>query len=298
MSLESANTHIVSPPVVSAAPKLHHMPTYLLVDPYFSEPRDLAIDTTYAQTFDELLAMRRQGWQGREIHVATDPNPIIDPRKLPYLIPLQDAQDPLLAQALAMAQQEHSVALETGLGIHRVATLLETELPADQLMQRLQRMWVLWLFGKPRYLRIADPRVMEMLPHLLDLSMLHAWLGPIAYWHHLGRNAQWYCLPGAVAEELNPDELWTVRRAAQLQTLAEQAPRLQFTQQETQKLLSHQTLSAALLQLQRHGQQITPAHYQQGWAYLEQLRIQGVSDHDILCEKTVQHLYPHVALTE
>lgn len=194
-------------------PQLSGLPLYAVVDPYFGEPPALDIEIQQAQSFEALAALRKTGWQGHEVTVASGSNPVINPRQLPYLVALDGANDPLLAKLLEAAASEYTEAIENDKGVLRIGALIETAIEPDRLMVRLQRMWCVKLGSQHRYLRIADPRVFEMLQVLFDEKELQYWLGPIACWHFQGRGSLWQKFDGAASESLIEREEGFYRRA-------------------------------------------------------------------------------------
>jgi len=217
-------------------PKLSGLPLYLLVDPYFGDPPSLDIDPQPANTFGALASLRQAAWQGRVVEVAAHSDPVIEPRTLPYLVALDGPSDPVLTMALQMAHAERDEAMESGRGVARIGALLETALHPFRVMDRLQRMWVVSPHGTRRYLRFSDARVFELLTHLFDAQELQAWLGPIAHWHYMARDARWHACDGAAAESLIEGEEAMYRRAQHLEMLASSHARLPWTPERLSRL--------------------------------------------------------------
>jgi len=195
-------------PSISRPPELAGLSTYALVDPYFGEYPDSGLDVSASTSFSGLARSRSDAWEGRFVQVAESTEPLIDPRRLPYLVYLEGAEDPLLARMIDAAFQEHQAVL-TGqfAGIYRVGTLIETSLPPKLLMQRLERMWECTPgIGTVHYVRVADRRVVEALAELVGQESFSRWLGPIARWHILARDFSWKTFRGAVDETTFPEE--------------------------------------------------------------------------------------------
>lgn len=258
-------------------PQLHGLPLYLVVDPYFGDPPSLDIDAGSAASFEALASLRRNAW-GRDVHLSTWPAPVIEPAKLPYLVALQGERDRVLSFAADVARQERQEAIESQCGVYRMGALLETALAPIEAIDWLRRMWTTWVNGKVGYLRMADPRVFEMLTHLFDAPDLAAWLGPLAHWYFPSRNGAWCCRDGAAADSETHSEDEVLQRAQRLQSLACGEPTLDWTPQRKARLAHSEFLSRALGQLQAQALLVEPGHYPLGWRALERARRHGLRD--------------------
>lgn len=270
----------------ASSPRLNGLPLYLLIDPFFGEPAALDIDLESVDTFDALASIRQAAWMGRAVELPTAPDPVIEPLSLPYLVTLKDSNDPVLTMALQMARDEREEALASGRGITRIGALLETRLPADRVMDRLQRMWSVSFGGVNRYLRMSDARVFELLTHLFEAHELRLWLGPIDHWHYLARDGCWQAFDGAVADTLIESEEALYCRSSRLEQLADSEPRLPWTSERRSRLADSQVLSRALTQLQRLSSYRGGDCHQKGWAAVTQGRHQGLRDPDDLVAYT------------
>lgn len=255
---------------------------YVLIDPYFSEPYLPGIDPKPIQSFDALCRNRESGWQ-REVYVATGEHPIRDPLKLPYLVALDGHDDEWLPDLLELASGEATRAVEKGSGRFTVGAFIESDLPAERLMSRLQVMWKLRLAGEDRYLRLADPRVFEMLAHLLPPQGLRTWLGPIARWHVRSRLGTWVAHLGLADESLIEEESELYERSRRLLEF-EKAP-AQFPvgdYERRNRLQFGEVVSLCMTQLQQRGRlhdaEGLAAAYEAAWIGARRARDLGLRD--------------------
>lgn len=251
----------------SIVPLLSDLPVYALVDPFFREPLLADVNTNGVDSFEKLRTAREDGWD-REVAVAMGADPLIDPLRLPYIVTLKGADDPLLPSLIEQAQVEAREALEADVGVFTLGSLIQTELTPQALITRLESMWTFQVQGADRYLRLADPRVFEMLAHLCSANDLRNYLGPIARWHVRTRNGVWAAFAGKADELETAAEEAQFRRAAFLAECAGISPRLP-SHQLAPKLLHSEAISRSLTRLQRafadSDSRITSDTYQAAW---------------------------------
>lgn len=230
-------------------PSLCGLPLYALINAYAGEPSLLGA-AIYASSFDELRAKRAEAWGGRPIELAESDQPANDPLRLPYLVALEGPQDPLYAQLLEFAGQEAAAAAESGKGVFTMGAFIETALPAQRLMLRLQEMWKGRVYGGKPYLQVADPRGFEMLAGLLGADVVAKWLGPIARWHVRQRDGHWASHLGLADESLIDAEEDFFRRTERLARF-EQTPAhapidfMQYRRLERYSVVVSKALTAA-----------------------------------------------------
>ncbi|GAA5172345.1 hypothetical protein [Viridibacterium curvum] len=268
----------------SGALQLEQLPTYALIDPFFGEPPAWDCITDTAQTFDALADARAAVWE-RQIWVADSPKPLVSPHRLPYLVELNGARDPLIKQLCEYAQEEQMTSADNVASTeYRLGSFVQTSLPPALLMGRLQTMWA-YRFGgaAPRYLRIADRRVMELLCHLLQPESIAAWLGPIARWHVLSRRGVWISASG-ILDETQFDENESLRRVESLSASALSTARLRPTPAEHLRIASSEAASRALLLWQRAGKVVDDSAHRAVWAGIETARTHSLSSPEDLAE--------------
>jgi len=178
-----------------APPNLCGLPLYLLVDPYFGEPSFVAFQVSEEDPPAVTQERRERAWQRSVFAVPSSEHPIA-PASLPYLIALNGSTDEWLEAATEEAAHDHAQSLETGFHKIGTGTLIETSLSGDALMARLEQMWTVYISGKRKHLRLASPRVMELVFQSAAPPDAQAWLGPIERWHHLTRHGQWHMVRG------------------------------------------------------------------------------------------------------
>lgn len=156
-------------------------PLYVLIDP-FAGDLELGIDAT--------------GKPHQRIRVpGTDLNQAVE--QLPFLVEIEDARDPLLAQSVEWAALEHMVACGAGDGPYRIGGWLQPHATGSGAVLARQIGALLHASGAPhggRYLRLADRRVLALLRHapLLSAAMSAApTLRPIDWYAQLQGIAAW-----------------------------------------------------------------------------------------------------------
>ena len=162
-------------------------PLYVLVDP-FAGDLELGIDATGKPH-------RRIQVSGPDLNQAAE--------QLPFLVEIEDALDPLLAQSVEWAALEHMVACGAGDGPYRIGGWLQPHATGNGATLARQIGALLHASGEPhggRYLRLADRRVLALLRHapLLSAAMpatstlrpidWHTQLQGIAAWTYLDAN--------------------------------------------------------------------------------------------------------------
>jgi len=156
----------------SLARQLAPGPVYLLIDPMSSDVSQ-PIDT-YPRHPVTCAALQSPAEQ------------------LPYLVELRDANDPLLAQSIAWAAEEHLRACANGSGPCRIAGWLQPHVPNGGATLARQIGALLQARNAPgggHYLRLADRRVLALL-HRLESPAID-WprqLKGMAHWIYLDAN--------------------------------------------------------------------------------------------------------------
>ncbi|MCW7537334.1 hypothetical protein OOT46_05640 [Aquabacterium sp. A7-Y] len=255
------------------------LPLFALIDPFFREPHLLASDTRVAGDVAALQTMRREGWR-REVWMP-EGQPLIHPLRLPYLVQLDGKADEHFPLLLETTEREAEQAVETGVGKFTIGAVLESELAPELLMQWVEAMWTVQIGPGNRYLRIADPRVFELLTHLLGVGEMQNWLGPIARWHVRTRDGVWVSHAGAVAIDSGCDEQALYSRQARLQTIARERPRLKLSPERKRRMEASELVSLSLTELQRHRAGPLPEDsHERAWRGLERCRELGLASAD------------------
>lgn len=143
---------------------------YLLIDPFLG---DVEADTS-------AYARHPLANEGAQVPAA----------QWPYLIEIKDAQDPLLAQSLAWAAQEHLRACVNGSGACRIGGWIQPHAGNTRAALARQLGALLVATGTSpagRYLRLADRRVLM----LLNPADLPVEASAIDWAHQLTGMAQW-----------------------------------------------------------------------------------------------------------
>lgn len=118
---------------------------YLLIDPFLGDV-DPPID-------------------GHPRHLVPGEGTHVPAAQWPYLIELEDAQDPLLARSIEWAAHEHLCACINGSGAYRIGAWLQPHAGngASALARQLGAFLVASGASRTRYLRLADRRVLALL---------------------------------------------------------------------------------------------------------------------------------------
>lgn len=225
---------------------------YALVDPFFGEPPGFECSSDQAASFAELSKCRAQAW-GRPVWVAAGQRPLIEPHRLPFIVQLE-AGDPLLEDLLQQSVAEHAANLDGASSrAYRLGSFIESGMPPELIMQRLERMWSYshQSLG-PRYLRLGDWRVMELLIHLVRPQIISQWLGPFVAWYCLGRSFEWHIVRGVVGGAVL-SETDQFRRLRVFEEAAIQGANLRLDDAEHALLLHSESVSLALTHLQQVG---------------------------------------------
>lgn len=256
-------------PMTSLQPGLCGLPLYALINAFGGEPALLGTGI-HANSFDELRTKRAQAWGGRPIELAESEQPANDVLRLPYLVALEGAHDPLYAQLLQFAEHEAAAQTETGKGAFAMGAFIETALRADRLMQRLQCMWSAPVNGARPYLQVADPRCFETLAYLFGEPRMCRWLGPIARWHVRQRSGHWATHLGAADESFIKAEEDLYRREQRLAQFEQLPARAPMDTWQYRKLERHSlAVALALTQAQRHPQGLDAHAQARAWQALD-----------------------------
>lgn len=159
---------------------------YLLIDPMLGDPVLPEVPPA-SMSREALNALRTSAWE-RGTHVLLLPERLnMDAAFAPYLVELQDAQDPWLEASVQWAVQE---TVQTWIAEpdqetpHRVGGWLQSAAQGAALADLLSG----WLrlraagAGRASYLRLADRRVLSLVAHVLGADhMAHA-LPPLQQW--------------------------------------------------------------------------------------------------------------------
>jgi len=198
-------------------------PIYALIDPFFGEPPFIDMSQRPATEAD-VQAAREAAWQ-RQVLCAPTSTPPVDWIKLPYLVRMPDESDSWLKPLCALAREQHGQAMATDLTRLSLGGFIETRKPAARLMAQLHRLWCLPGSSKAgRYLRIASPRVLELLRVDIGEPDLHRYLtggtDDEAVWHFYSREGSWRCIAAErdVAEPPHFGPRTSITLAARLRT--------------------------------------------------------------------------------
>lgn len=188
--------------------------------PAFETPADWPWDAAPADLLDALTSSLARQLGAGPVYLLIDPmssdvSPPIDthPRhsvtgdalqlpaeQLPYLVELRDANDPLLAQSIAWAIEDHLRACANGSGPCCIGGWLQPHEPNDGAALARQIGALLEARNAPgggHYLRLADRRVLALL-HRLESPAID-WprqLAGIAHWIYLDANFALQMLKG------------------------------------------------------------------------------------------------------
>jgi len=125
--------------------ELHDGAVYLLIDPFLGDVEP-PID-------------------GHPRHAVPGEGTQVPAARWPYVIELEDAQDPLLARSIEWAAHEHLRACINGSGAYRIGGWLQphTGNGGSALSRQLGALLIADASSRPRYLRLADRRVLALL---------------------------------------------------------------------------------------------------------------------------------------
>ncbi|AKJ30328.1 DUF4123 domain-containing protein [Caldimonas brevitalea] len=258
-------------------PVLQGLPLYALIDPFLGEPHLLAGASTSATDLDDLQAARRSAWK-RAVWVARDPSPRVEADRMPYVVQLEGADDPLVELLVQGAAMEAQQASETSIGKLGIGALIETPLDGQRLMQRIEQMTTVMVRGRPRYLRLADPRVFELLVHLLSARHLAEWLGPVGRWHLRLRNGTWGCCLGLADDAFLSTEAELYGRRQRVEELLTKPARLLLSVEQEARLLDGEAVSLTLAVLQRELADVPDHAHEAAWTACEQAAAVGLTD--------------------
>ncbi len=258
---------------------------WALIDPFFGEPtaRALAHLPSSGASANELIELRCKAWGGREIHVCDDPLVLLPRHQLPYLVALESASDPLLAELANEAVWEHEQALEGQHAAYRMGGILQADLTGLQVMQRLQTMWRLPGFASRasghRFLRIGDRRVMQWCTKVLGLQRVRTWLGPIDAWHFLNHNFEWITLHGEQIETEAEEQALFVRHRLRAERLLSNA-RLSVGREQMIMFKGSEAVSRALTKWQSvlENRRLSDAALDAAWGAVQSAHRAGFTE--------------------
>jgi hypothetical protein len=263
-------------------PSFCGLPLYLLIDPYFGEPSFVDLPEVAVQSLDQLREQRLAAWD-RDVAIAENDRPLLDPLQLPYLVQLRGPQDLLIAEGVRYADQEGEQSISDGHGRFTIGAFIEADLPMPDVMARLEAMWSISHRGSARYFRLADPRIFEMITHLWTAEEIADWLGPFARWHFRSRSGEWRKISGAADEDSLQDEEALFRRAALREKLKATKPRLRLDEARVRKLELAEVVSRALTTWQgMEGRALPDDSHARAWAAAEAARESGLRHSDDL----------------
>ena len=163
-------------------------PTYVLVDPMLGEPLP-EIQITPGTEFKAMQAQREAAWQRPVELVQLHPSIELLAHQYPYLVSMEDEQDPLLGMTLDMAQDERLESQAEGLtgsgqSIHRIGGWLQSTLAPHELSRCMAGLMHVnsEASTRARYLRLGDRRVLAWLRTALGNQRVSDALGRISRW--------------------------------------------------------------------------------------------------------------------
>ena len=164
------------------------LPAWILVDPILGEPLGFALDPEASRS--ELRALRERQWQ-RSVSLIELSTEIDLPKHLqPYLVELDDRDDPWIAESLALALEERASARARGLAgtgraALRIGGWIRGNLDAADVAAHLATMARLRPptgMTSARYLRVADPQTLDLLHGIFGADELAGAIGPLRQW--------------------------------------------------------------------------------------------------------------------
>ncbi len=232
---------------------------YALIDPFFVEPigYELNVDVQVLEGLDDLKDLRENAWGKRKICTAQSPVSTVSTPQLPYIVILEDLEDEHLQNILEGAFESRQIknrSVDENFSVlHPFAALIETSLPAELLMERLEAMWTYTGSGtQARYLRLGDMRVMQWLAYILGAPALARWLGPIDNWHILNAQAKWISYQGLqLLNNADEEALFSVNRLLEQEALLHAKVTLD-SQQQLMLSLS-EAVNRAMAKWQQHA---------------------------------------------
>lgn len=239
-------------PAGTHSPKFSGKPLYALIDPWIREPSVIDMAFATPTTFDELEHVRSLAWN-RPVYVCRDEEPLVDPTLAPYLVQLEGDSDEWCETLVGLAASQADDALSAQGGPFAMGGFIECALAPERLMERLQRMWGQVLGGRKRYVRIADPRVMELFVHLVEISELRSWLGPVHALHMRRRDGSWMCLKGLTNDDELETEAELYSRSERLESAQKSPTVIPLRGTGLRRVMLGEFVSRTLNELQRRG---------------------------------------------
>lgn len=166
------------------------VPCFVLIDPMLGEP--VRVDPTSARGEDPLSEVRQQAW-GRPVHaIPLAPSVALHSSLHPYLVEMEGADDPWLAETIDMAWAETAQSRAGGLASpgkapHRIGAWLQSSLPSYELVQAISSLMRVNTnaLTAARYQRLGDRRVLAWLRRVVGDARVAAQLGRIRRWCYL-----------------------------------------------------------------------------------------------------------------
>lgn len=162
------------------------VPIFLLIDPLVG---DLMPGLDIEQSSEELNKSRELSWERGIVDVVLPESIQLPHHMHPYLVRLNNVDDPVLDQSFEAAVGELMSAQAggldgSGIAAHRVGGWLQTTMHARRLSQAIAAMCSVNTdaFTSARYLRVADRRVFSLLRHVAGDERVSGQLGDIRCW--------------------------------------------------------------------------------------------------------------------
>lgn len=161
---------------------------YVLVDPMLGEPLPDIVGTPDTE-LDALQAAREQAWGRPTLVVALDKAVPLASSQHPYLVCLEGKSDPWWKVTLDMTHESRAACLDGGVsgsggGPIPIGGWLVSAMRDKELVDHLSKLFRLNTTGntKAKYLRLADPRVLEWTRQVIGGPRLTAAFGRIRHW--------------------------------------------------------------------------------------------------------------------
>lgn len=152
------------------------LPVYVLVDPMLGDPAP-GLEPDDQAEYADIAECRRAAW-GREIHDVELHHSIkLERRRHPYLVETHSQDQLLLAQSVQLARQ--------GVGaIPHIGGWLQSALDGAALARGLSRAMLVKArpFAQERYMRLADPRALAWLCHVVGTDAVARQFPRLAQW--------------------------------------------------------------------------------------------------------------------
>lgn len=162
-------------------------PLYILVDPLVKDPVNTESAQTAGLSSDGLSVLREQLWGGCPVQLIEISSKAVELHQMPYLVCLSGYQHVSLAQSVDLAVTQLEDLQINNEAVHCVGGWVQSAAQPLQLAQTLAELMIVVEHATcKRYLRLCDPRVLQLAQCLLQpMASVANYLGCISKWYYV-----------------------------------------------------------------------------------------------------------------